>query len=419
MASFSIKVDAHKRNTIYKNVADNKSSVRIAAIQHNRCSKHPGIITKSSIFGYRDCKICLQEAGMSKKIKNNKKRKLRSESPEESSDDESCDGGAVFVNENKEPIRREELPPTIKKEEKKKVAVLPDDDANFEACTEIMLDADAMLSAEDRKLRRRCEKFGDKVVSYHRKAIKVRLDGDVKESTFMFRILKDYLNRKPRRGIGYSESMYNSSPWLWHRSRLRRLRDILEAQEYRMRRERWEVGKKKEEAIKFLKKEKKRIGQRFPELLKLQVNENKFKDGFDTYRKEDVFVIPGKPHDRSIPFNERNDKDFQVLRAALHVWNFTLGSLKYRSPREIDSAPLYYRYIDNYMWDICQDRRAWGSDTPTETVGEVRERVHKRTMAYSRQLSQKKNIELAKLQEKCRAFGNGWAADRGWPMINL
>ena len=70
MASLSVKIDAHKRNTTYKNVADNKSSVRIAAIQNNRSSKHPGIITKSSIFSSKHCKVCLKEAGISKKRKN-------------------------------------------------------------------------------------------------------------------------------------------------------------------------------------------------------------------------------------------------------------------------------------------------------------------------------------------------------------
>ena len=126
--------------------------------------------------------------------------------------------------------------------------------------------------------------------------------------------------------------------------------------------ERRNVGEKKEKAIKFLKKEKKRIGQMFPELLKLQVNENKFKDGYDTYRKEDVFIIPGKPYDRSRPFRRGgNDKDFQVLTAAFLVWNSTLGSLKYRLPSEIDSLPLYYRYIESYMWFICCDPRGKNS----------------------------------------------------------
>ena len=89
MATLAIKIDASKHNTSTKNIADNKSSVRVAAIQNNRCAIHPGIVIKNSIFGGKDCKICLRNFGFSNLKKSNE-----------------LYNGAIFVNDNKEPIRR-------------------------------------------------------------------------------------------------------------------------------------------------------------------------------------------------------------------------------------------------------------------------------------------------------------------------
>ena len=103
MASAKItlyKKQKHHKKTIYKNVKDNASSVRIAALENGRCGKHIGsVVDKGGLFKKaKDCIQCLKIAGLLNQ--KNKKQKKSSKS------------GAKFVDENKNPILPPPPPPS-------------------------------------------------------------------------------------------------------------------------------------------------------------------------------------------------------------------------------------------------------------------------------------------------------------------
>ena len=85
------KKQKHTEKTIYKNVQDNASSVRIAALENGRCGKHIGsVVDKGGLFKKaKDCIQCLKIAG----LLNQKKKKKK-----------ASKGGAIFVDDKKNPI---------------------------------------------------------------------------------------------------------------------------------------------------------------------------------------------------------------------------------------------------------------------------------------------------------------------------